>query len=146
MQPVDGGPVKIGTTMNLEQRHAALEARYGAKLAILATMEGDREREQEIHDQFAHLRLGRTEQFRPAPELFTFIDRPLLVSPNPDVVEPMPLSPSCKPIVVQIRGSAEYKAWVERVADLDGSTVCGVFDRALRLFAKQNGYPPPPRR
>lgn len=89
LQPVDGGPVKIGFTDHLGVRHKQLEAHYGRPLALLATMEGGRSTEAEIHGRFAHLRFGRTEQFRPGPDLMAFINRPLLVDANPDVVEAM---------------------------------------------------------
>jgi hypothetical protein len=56
-------------------------------------MEGDREREADIHGRFAHLRLGRTEQFRPGADLMAFIGRPLLVNPDPDAVEIHPNRP-----------------------------------------------------
>lgn len=89
MQAVDGGPVKIGFTDDLPTRHYQLERNYGRPLAILATMEGGREREAEIHARFAHLRLGKKEQFRPGVDLMQFIGRPLLVGANPDAVELM---------------------------------------------------------
>jgi hypothetical protein len=51
-----------------------------------------------------------------------------------------------KPMVVQIRGSEEWKAWVEMIAEKEGDSVTKLFDRALRKFAKDAGYPDPPRR
>lgn len=81
------GSIKIGTTEDLPSRLERLKDHYGAELALLATMPGDRDREAEIHDQFAHLRFGRTEQFRPGPDLMEFIGKPLLVGINPDMVE-----------------------------------------------------------
>ena len=49
-----------------------------------------------MHVRFAHLRFGRTEQFRPAADLMAFIGLPLFVSANPDAVEAMPVE--TKPI------------------------------------------------
>jgi hypothetical protein len=89
LQPVDGGPVKIGTTENLDARVKQLEAHYGCPLALLGTMPGGREEERSVHERFGHLRFGRTEQFQPAADLMAFIDRPLLVGANPDAVEAM---------------------------------------------------------
>jgi T5orf172 domain len=89
LQSPDGGPVKIGFTDNLPARHRALERHYGCPLAILATMDGDRAVETQIHERFAASRFGRTEQFRPTAELMEFIGRPLLVSPDPAAVEVM---------------------------------------------------------
>ena len=51
-----------------------------------------------------------------------------------------------KPMVVQIRGSEEWKAWVEDIADREGFTVAMLFERAIRKLAKDGGYPDPPRR
>jgi hypothetical protein len=59
-------------------------------LAVLATMPGNLDDEREIHARFDQLRFGRTEQFRPAPDLMAFVGRPLLVDANPDAVEAMP--------------------------------------------------------
>lgn len=52
--------------------------------------------------------------------------------------------PERKPMVVQIRGSAEYKAWAERVAIFDGSTLAALYDRAVRQYAKSIGFPDGP--
>lgn len=81
------GSIKIGCSDDVETRLGQLANHYGAGLSLLATMQGGRKREAEIHERFAHLRLGRTEQFRPAQELLDFIGKPLLVSANPDAVE-----------------------------------------------------------
>lgn len=90
LQPVDGGPVKIGQSIDVDARRVQLESHYGTPLALLATMPGGRNEEREIHERFAHLRFKRTEQFRPAADLMAFIGRPLLVDANPDAVEAMP--------------------------------------------------------
>jgi hypothetical protein len=88
-QPIDGGPIKIGFSDDVDFRHRQLESIFGRKLAILATLPGGRKEEAEIHDQFSHLRFPRTEQFRPALELLTFIGQPVLIGINPDAVEAM---------------------------------------------------------
>jgi hypothetical protein len=96
LQATDGGPVKIGYSANVPGRVRQLETHYGKPMAVLATMDGDRDEERAIHARFAHLRLDgpgsrgvQPEQFRPAPDLMTFIGRPFLVGPNPDSVEVM---------------------------------------------------------
>lgn len=91
LQPLDGGPVKIGCSVDVGRRQRQLEGIYGRPLALLATMPGDRKVERRIHTRFARLRLGRSEQFRPARELLEFIGRPALVSANPDTIEAMPV-------------------------------------------------------
>jgi hypothetical protein len=74
----------------------------------------------------------------------------------PTVAEPMakkkaprrtePESAGRKPMIVQIRGSEEYKAWAEAIAEKEGFTVAMLFERALRKFAKEGGHPDPPKR
>jgi hypothetical protein len=54
--------------------------------------------------------------------------------------------PERKPMVVQIRGSAEWKAWAEGLAEKDGDTLAKLVERALRKWAKDAGYPDPPKR
>jgi hypothetical protein len=144
MQSVDGGPIKIGCSTDVDRRRCQLEATYGTPLAVLGTMEGGPEDEARIHARFSHLRLGKTEQFRPAPDLLAFVGKPLLVGLNPDAVEAMPSKQ--KPLVVQIRGSLEWKAWVEDIARREGDTVAKLFERTVRKFAKDSGYPDPPMR
>jgi hypothetical protein len=134
--------VKIGTSTNVPARIKQLEATYKRPLALLGTMEGDRDEEQAVHARFAHLRFGRTEQFRPAPELMEFIGKPLLVGANPDAVEAM--EGHAKPIVFQMRGSPEYKAWLEDVARFDGLPVASLFARSLVRYAKSIGFTEPP--
>jgi hypothetical protein len=108
-------------------------------------MPGGRDEETAIHDRFSHLRLGRTEQFRPASDLMEFIGRPLLVDLNPDAVEVM--SGKSKPMALQMRGAVEWKAWLEKLAEFDRTSVADVADRAIARYAKEIGFPdPPPKR
>jgi hypothetical protein len=87
IQSLDGGPVKIGYSKDVDSRRSQLEYYYGRPLALLATIKGGRDKEREIHERFSHLRLERTELFRPTVELMEFIGRPLLVGANPNTVE-----------------------------------------------------------
>jgi hypothetical protein len=150
VQPTDGGPIKIGTTTNLDGRLRQLEAGYGTPLAVLATIEGGRKEESEIHARFAHLRLRRTEQFRPAPELLAFIGRPLLVDANPDSVEamPQPTYAGSRKAAVMLRVTPEWKAWAEGLADhTRSSSFVEMIDDAVVAYARDKKYPlPPPKR
>jgi hypothetical protein len=113
MQATDGGPVKIGHSADVPTRVRQLASHYRKPLAVLATMDGDREEEAEIHARFAHLRFGRTEQFRPASELMAFIGRPLLVGPNPETVEamaPANFDPGTVPIKIDRKLASMAKA------------------------------------
>lgn len=91
MQTELGAPIKIGYTQNLDARKRALELHYGVPLNVLDVREGGKQEEREWHEQFAHLRLGRTEQFKPAADLLAAIGQPLLVDVNLDAVEAMPV-------------------------------------------------------
>lgn len=52
-----------------------------------------------------------------------------------------------KPLAIQVRGSTEWKAWVERLAEFDRSNVADLTDRAMAAYARTIGFldPPPPR-
>lgn len=66
-------------------------------------------------------------------------------APAPEPAEE-PKTVNRKPMIVQVRGTAEYKAWAERIADKEGDTLAKLFDRALRDFARGKGYGDPPKR
>lgn len=51
-----------------------------------------------------------------------------------------------KPIVVAIRGSAEFKDWLERYAHHNRSTVAQVVERALAVLSSRDGFEQPPPR
>lgn len=154
MQSTEGGPVKIGYTSNLERRHKQLETHYQKSLSVLATLEGDESREREIHDQFAHLRLGedgrpgkKVEQFRPALELMEFIGRPLFVTPNPQTVEAMPaIGGRVRVAVTNVRSVPEWKEWLSRFADAQRKDVSDLVDEALMRMARAEGFELPPKR
>jgi len=143
MQPVGGGPVKIGYSANVEQRRKQLELKYKTPLAVLAVMPGDEKEEREIHEKFAHLRFERTEQFQPAIDIFAFINRPLLVCANPEAIEAMP--DMQKPLI-SIRCRAGFRAWVLSVAAERRITPSQLIEFALMRFAESEKIPLPPLR
>jgi hypothetical protein len=51
-----------------------------------------------------------------------------------------------QPVVFTIRGSAEWKAWVERLSDRNRQSVSGLIDTALAKFAREIGFEDPPER
>lgn len=142
MQPVGGGPVKIGSTTDVVRRQAELETYYSREMVLLGTIPGGADEEKEVHARFDRLRLGRTEQFKPALELMQFIGQPLLVDPNPDAVVAMK---SLKTIA--IKGSAEWVAWLESAARFRRTDVAKLIDEAATWYAKRMGFavPPPSR-
>lgn len=72
--------------------------------------------------------------------------KPMAKKRPPKGEAPEPAAAGRKPMVVQIRGSEEYKAWVESIAEKEGFSVSMLFERALRRLAKDGGYPDPPKR
>lgn len=121
MQQPEGGPIKIGCTINLDYRRKQLETRYGCPLVVLATRDGGRDAEAEIHARFAPLRFGKTEQFRPGPDLLTFIGRPAEPHSEPIALMRRTALPSLnetKPR--QFRLTEETLAMLDRVATHHG--------------------------
>lgn len=45
-----------------------------------------------------------------------------------------------KPMIVQVRGSNEFKAWAERLSQFDSLPLSSVVDRALRRYAREIGF------
>jgi hypothetical protein len=142
-QAVDGGPLKIGCSANVPARLKQLEATYGQPLALLATLPGGRDEERAIHERFAAHRLGKTEQFRPVAEIMAFIGRPLLVSPDPDVVEVMDTVDE-RHAVIHLKGSAEYIAWLDEVNQQTHIPKAALVRLALAEYAKNHGLRKPP--
>ena len=85
----EGGPIKIGCSVDIPTRIKMLQNHYRQPLVLLATLPGGSDEERAIHERFAEHRLGRTEQFRPVAEIMAFIGCPLRVCPDPEAVELM---------------------------------------------------------
>ena len=52
-----------------------------------------------------------------------------------------------KPLVLQLRGSLEWRAWLDRFVEFRRSDAADTTDRALAAFAKLEGFDElPPRR
>jgi hypothetical protein len=146
LQPVGGGPIKIGYSCDVARRRIELERHYGVPLVVLAEMEGDLDDERSIHQRFDHLRCGLTEQFRPTPELMGFIGRPLLASASPGAVEVLdPVSHRSRGRII-ITCSEAYEDWANQLADRLRTTKGGAFDRIAAEWAAANGFDPPPPR
>jgi hypothetical protein len=89
VQPVEGGPIKIGYSEDVSRRLPELRRSYDRELSLLHTIEGDLDSEIQIHERFSYLRIGRTEQFRPGADLLEFIGQDGFQS---EEVEPMKLA------------------------------------------------------
>jgi hypothetical protein len=132
------GSIKIGCSADVPGRLEGLEHHYGVELALLATMEGDRSTEAEIHRRFHHHRLGRTEQFRSGADLMDFIGRPLFVNPDPDAIEAIP--PRSKLAGITIQCSRAWKEWIVRGAKYCRTDVSKLVDMALVEYLKNRGF------
>ena len=141
MQPVGGGPIKIGHTKDLVLRKKALESQYGCKLTVLATMDGGFAEEQEIHKRFADARFDLTEQFRPTVELMIFIGKTLPESVNPNHIKAMPQMRS-----FGIRACDEWKAWLQSLATFRRKEMTDVVDEALEHYSAKHKFTKPPKR
>lgn len=135
MQPVEGGPIKVGSSENIEARRKQLETHYGRSLSVLATIPGGRKEERKIHERFSHLRLGRTEQFRPAPDLMEFIGRPLLVHPNPNAVEALPCAQG---VPVRLEFDEDILAIARMVAAARGISLSRYIEDSMRSVVRKD--------
>ena len=147
MQSQGGGPVKIGHSLNVEARRKGLEAHYGTPLIILATRPGGRSEEAEMHARFAHLRLGRTEQFRPAPDLMKFIGRPLFVGANSDSVEALPVAPNDHlKLFINLKGDHNQIEWLNEASRRTHIPKSTIIRLALSMWGQANGAAPFPEK
>jgi len=67
------GPIKIGFSRSHHNRFDHLQAHNARKLRLLALLDGTYEKEKEIHERFASIRL-HGEWFEPAPKLLRFVN------------------------------------------------------------------------
>lgn len=137
VQPIDGGPVKIGYSANVPVRVRQLELHYNCPLAVLAVIDGDLEDEAELHERFGHLRFGRTEQFQPAVDLMAFIGKPLFASAVP-VVEMEPRETDRT--IITMRCTGAFKSHLDGIATKEQRLSSVVIERALRDYTEKHGY------
>lgn len=71
-QAGEGGPIKIGTSEQVERRIRSLQSSIPQPLRLLGTVLGGHARERELHRQFEALRI-QGEWFRPEAPLLDFI-------------------------------------------------------------------------
>jgi hypothetical protein len=140
LQSPEGGPVKIGTSLRLSSRLKTLGKEQGQALQVLGITKGEQRREKELHGRFAHLRI-QGEWFQPGPELLRFIRRSSQPWDGADEC------PGERKSITTLKGSAEWGAWLERLAEFDRNTIVGLIDRAVAEYAQNHGFQEkPPRR
>jgi hypothetical protein len=59
---------------------------------------------------------------------------------------PVPGYAPAQPLAVQVRGTPEWKQWVEDLAEANRQQVSGLVDTALARLAKEIGFRDPPKR
>jgi hypothetical protein len=145
MQSPDGGPIKIGSTRNIKERHRKLQSRYGQTLEILAVFDGGLSEEREIQEKFSHLRLGRTEQFRPGADLMAFLGRPMLGGEDLGVAQAMPSANNKRTVIIKISVADHRELRIE--AAKEGVSMA-MFARKLveAGLAKLTGGKPPAKK
>ncbi len=72
IQPINGGPIKIGWSSDVKRRLAALNSAHPYELTILGTIRGSVRDERRLHHRFSSGRL-QGEWFEPSEELLAFI-------------------------------------------------------------------------
>lgn len=143
MQPVGGGPLKIGHSCNVERRRRELETEYGRRMVVLGTREGGYAEEQQVFERFKDHRIG-LEQFKAAKEILEFFgvndehacDCDEMLEQNPNVTRQ----------VLTLRGSEEYREWLADLAKACKSQLSELVADALAEKAELAGFRPPPRR
>ncbi len=71
-QRKSGGPIKIGTSVQLAQRIITLRREHGADLEVLGVVTGSYKEESALHERFDHLHHEK-EWFHPGEDLLVFI-------------------------------------------------------------------------
>jgi hypothetical protein len=59
---------------------------------------------------------------------------------KPSKPEPPAEDKGRNPIIVQVRGSEEYKDWATRLAKFDDRPLSSLVERALRLYSRGIGF------
>jgi hypothetical protein len=57
---------------------------------------------------------------------------------------PKPSYSPGKPLAFAVRGSSEWRQWVQALAEFDRATVADVVDRAVAAHARKIGFSPKP--
>jgi hypothetical protein len=92
VQSETGGPIKIGSAINADERIAELQQGHPERLVLLATARGGEKREREWHRRFAAAR-KRGEWFETVPDLIILIAE--LRARSEEVEPSASASPAC---------------------------------------------------
>ena len=123
IQPVDGGPIKIGRADDPVARRAEIQVGNWLRLRLTRCVVAEAIMEARLHAVFAKLCVGG-EWFRAHPALAAIAEA--IPDPDPElsdlVITPSPIDPATKPTRMQEyvqrmeeRDEREARRWVERV-------------------------------
>lgn len=129
------GRIKIGTTIRLSERLKAITKDAGEPLRILAVVDGSFPEEKSLHDRFSHLR-AFGEWFEPGDDLLGFIVETGREWDRSDEET----TRERKTVAVTLKGSEEWKNWLERAAKHCRLTVSAFIDTAAMELAKSRGF------
>lgn len=135
VQRLDGGPIKIGTTIRLSVRLKQLEATCGHPLKVLGIVDGSFADERALHQRFDYSCVGG-EWFQPGPKLLEFIERECRPWNGEDEV------PS--PTIYYLKGTPEYAAWLDGFHRKTYIAKTTLVRLGLAELAAKYGYPEPP--
>ena len=136
---LDSGAIKIGSTKAIKSRMAQIAHERGTSITLLATLEGGREEELKIHERFAHLRMGRTEQFAPAADLMEFIGLSSMDNGGQDRVAVQPLGKGVKmPFVLRLSDRALME--LRELMQITGLSRTDVVETALIELWERKGF------
>jgi hypothetical protein len=145
LRDASGRRIKIGHTARLAERRKAIESERGTILDVLGIMDGGFDEEQRIHARFHHLRLERgrnCEWFSPGGDLLAFIAneaRPW--QPSDD-------SPQMSQLrnVIILRGTDEWKDWLDELTGLNHAPLTVTIEQALALLGDRLKHRRMPKR
>jgi hypothetical protein len=144
VQDVHGGAIKIGSSIRAAERCRQLSEAKGLRLLILGVMDGGFDEERATQRRFNHLRLEPTpkcEWFRPEADLLEFIRCETRIWTPSDDAPSVTLDN-----IFVLRGTDEFKVWMDGLAAHIGAPVTVMVERAMRELARKESYPVPPRR
>lgn len=139
IQRRSGGPIKIGTTVQLTQRLRQLCNDVGDNLRVLAITDGGRDEEKIFHDRFAHLRIGDSilsEWFEPGDDLVGFV---LSEGRCWDGIDE-----DGRVTVINLKGTPEYRNWLSSMSKKTRIPASSITRIAYEEWAKKHGHPAPP--
>lgn len=135
IQAIDGGRIKIGTTIQLATRLKTLVKECEADLRVLAVIDGDRDVERGLHDRFSELRVAG-EWFEPGDDLLGFI-----------VQEGREWDGGCDGdlrSIVALKGTDDLDGWLDGLVDHTRlGTRTQLVRNALRALAESVGFTDP---